>query len=386
MNSEPLNPMKKIIIIAFWLCAIQTTWSATYDIPHGGLTDHGLAATSGTLAWYFATYGSGHTYRLSDGANYYTSRPLNLPANSTLTVASSVTAVIKAGGNSSSPIYDSSLLVVGDNSTVIGRNANYNTLIIDANHLARVGINADSTTNVLIKDCTVRNTLNYYPTGSPGDKKQHLIDGDYSENLTVNHCLLRNAGYPAQNLPPPPTVTYKTVAKGVSLDWSVSGEVIYCDIANTLGASIAIAEAVTTEIGHNILQSSGLVSSMYGQPYSEDSIIGYHHTVTAGTNKAIYIRYNTIKHWGNHGIHVSGRGIHINYNTITNGFGHAIYLGDWRTPPECSGDSTITHNTVSSGTNDPTYSIKVAPYKSGTVTVSGNTGSGATYWGATCTY
>lgn len=372
--------MKNILIIACCLCATQPAWSATYDIPHGGHTDHGLNTVTGTLAWYFATYGNGHTYRLStNGANYYTSYPLTLPAGATLTVASGVTAVVKAGGNSTSPVYDSSLLVVGNGATVVGRNANYNTLVIDANHLARVGINADSKINVLIKDCTVRNTLNTYPPGSTGNKKQHLIDGDYSENLTVNHCLLRNAGYPALNI-----ANYKTVAKGVSLDWSISGEVIYCDIAYTLGASIAIAEAVTTEIGHNTLQHSGLVSSLYGQNYSEDSIIGYHNTVTAGTNKAIYIRYNTIKHWGNHGIHVSGRGIHINYNTITNGFGYAIYLGDQLTPPECSSNSTITQNAVSSGSNNPTYSIYINPYKTGTVTVSGNTGTGSIYWGATC--
>ncbi len=352
--------------------------TAIYDIPHNGLADHGQASVTGTIAWYMATYASNDIYRLSSNAEYYTSQPLIVPTNSILTVAPNVTAMIKADGNSSVPVYDKAIIVLQNGSQIFGRNDDYTTLTINANRLAKVGIDARNSTNSLIADCTVIDTLNTYTTS--GMRFQHLIDGDGTFNLTVKHCFLRNAGYPALNFE-----SYDSVARGISVCDATNPKITNCDIAYTMGSSVAIARTVGAEIEYNILEYSGRCNAVYGKSYSEDSVIGYHNTgATVGVDKRCYIRYNLIRYYGNHGIHVSGKGFHIDHNQVYDGALRAIYLGDWRTPgTECSSDSTVTYNyvEVGSGVN---YSLYFDPYQPGTIDTTGNTGEVVTYWGATC--
>jgi len=371
--------MKNLLTISLCVFVFNvSSFAVIYDIPHNGLTDHGQATVTGTIAWYMATYGINDTYRLSSNANYYTSKTLTVPSGSILTVAPNITATVKAGGNSSSPVYDNALIVLQNGAQLYGRDGNYATLTINANRLAKTGIDVRYSTNSLIADCTVIDTLNTYSTA--GMRYQHLINGDGTTNLTVDHCLLRNAGYPASNMN-----VYDSVARGISVCNATDPEVIYCDIAYTMGGSVAIAETVGAEIGHNYLQYSGRCSAVYGESYSEDSIIGYHNTgATVGVDKRCYIRYNLIRYYGNHGVHVSGIGFHIDNNEIYDGYNYAVYLGDWRSPDtECSSDSTVTYNYVEVGSN-ASYSLCFDPYEPYTISTTGNTGQVLGSWGATC--
>ncbi|MFI4911874.1 MAG: hypothetical protein ACIAQZ_09435 [Sedimentisphaeraceae bacterium JB056] len=372
--------MLKRMVVLMVLIAACSMFAAVYDIPHNSISDHGDATVQGSIAWYFSTYSINDTYRLSSSANYYTSKTLTVPSNSILTVTSGASAVIKAGGNSSSPVYDSPLIILQNGAQIYGRDDDYSTLKIDANKKARNGIDTRYATGNVIMDCTVINTLNTYSTS--GMKYQHLINGDGTTELLVDHCLLRYAGYPALNIN-----SYDSVARGISVCNSTDPEIIYCDIAYTMGSTVAIAETVGAEIGHNYMQYSGLCSSEYGESYSEDSIIGYHNTgATSGVDKRCYIRYNLIRYYGNHGVHVSGKGFHIDYNEIYGGEHCAVYLGDWRSPDtECSSDSTISNNYVKWGSSySPNYPIYINPYKNGTISVYGNTGDTTVQWGSTC--
>lgn len=362
------------------LSSLSMARATTYNISRID-ADHGDPQIAGTLAWYFVTYGPGHVYRLSSSAAYWTSRTLLLPEGATLTVADGVTAAIRAGGNTSSEVYDGYLIVVGNDTTITGRNADPNSLRFHANYKARHAIGAANSHDVVIRHCTVSDTLNTYNDGAMHN--QALIHATRSVNLTVDHCVLRRAGYPALNID-----AYDSQAGGIELSLSTGARVLNSDIAYTLGPSIAIAASVLTEIRGNILQHSGLISGLYGKAYSSDSIIGYHNTVHGlpdTEDRSVYILNNTIRYWHNHGVHVSGRGIHIQGNTITDGTFRPIYLGDWRSPDtECSSDSTITNNYVGLGDTSNVYSIWIDPYKDGTVVVSNNSGPGQTNWGETC--
>ncbi len=381
------QPRMSVLRIAVFACALLVASASTaraelIRVPHGGITDHGNPDAEGSLAWYFQVFGGDHTYELATSAAYYTSRPFVLPEGATLTVGPGVDALLKAGG--SSWALGEAVLVMTDRSAIVGRDGDYRSLVVDANLLAEIGIDARGTTGASVTDAIVRRTLNAYTTYDEDEPHQpHLIHADGSTDFTVDGCLLRNAGYPAATL-----WSIGNIGRGVSMNESVGGRVVRSDIAYTMGASIAIGHSTHSEIGHNVLQHSGLVSGEYYRPYSEDSIIGYHSAAVADTeDRATYIRHNTILHWHNHGIHVSGKGLHIDHNHIAQGAYRAIYLGDWRTPDtECSSASTITYNYVEHGYRDPNgSSIYVAPYQHGTVTVRGNTGEVETYYGCSCT-
>lgn len=353
---------------------------AAVEIPHGGILDHGDAATPGSLAWHFMAGKEGDRYALASSAVYETTRPLRLPPGTTLTVAPEVSATVRATGGESAAVYDVALLRLGSQARLQGREGEAASLIIDANRTAGVGLDAYGTTGVTVQDVTVHDTLNRYPAGDRALRMQHLINANMTSRMTIRRCHLFNAGFPALDFE-----NYESVARGISLNWSTDGLVEDCHVRGTLGGSIAIADSLRIKLLGNRLELSGRCSADYGKSYSEDSIIGYHSRLTRGLDKQVVMARNVITGWGNHGIHVSGLGFVVTGNTITDGVaGYAFYLGDWRSPKECSGRSTITDNVFGpSKATDKT--VRIGPHLKNTIILERNAGQeGATIWEEEC--
>lgn len=370
----------RIALVACVL-ALGNGLSGKILVPHGGIRDHGDIATPHSLAWHLAKCMEGDQLVLSSSKSYETTRPLHLPKGVTLTVASDVSASIKASDSADDPIYDAAVIKLESHSQLSGRVGDASALVIDANRIARLGIDADGTTGVILQNLTVRDTLNKYPAETRSLRKQHLISANLTSGIIIRRCSLSNAGFPALDFG-----HYESVARGISLNWSTDGVVEGCHIRGTLGASIAIADSLRISLLDNRLELSGRCSADYGKPYSEDSIIGYHSRLTVGQDKQIIIARNVITDWGNHGIHVSGFGFKVTGNTITDGVaGYAFYLGDWREPKECSGHSIITDN-VFGPSNATDMTVRIGPHLKDTIVLERNTGQKdtTTVWEGAC--
>jgi Right handed beta helix region len=78
--------LNRVLAIALIICLLLSqhicALGATYNIAQGGIADHANATTAHSIAWYFKTYGTGNTYVLtSSGTSYNLNKGISVPAN-----------------------------------------------------------------------------------------------------------------------------------------------------------------------------------------------------------------------------------------------------------------------------------------------------------------
>lgn len=333
-----------------------------YNIPQGGIGDHSDASVTGSIAWYFATYGDGNTYNLSTDATtagYYIANTLVVPAGCTFGETSGVNAAILA---SSGWVNDDTPYMVelgGSNCTISGIELNgqfRSKQILSVghafNHISVINVTAHKSQKV---------------------DDAHVILMSGCSYITITGCLLRRAS-----------------CDNGDLNFARKADLIYlfnnCDqitITNndlSLAASsgISLAGATNVLIDHNTIANVGLSNI---PNYISDCITSYHNG-RGTTMLNMWITYNTCYNSYNHGVHVSGYDIHVEHNTIYNcalgGWPASnIRLGDQYSPADCSAYCTIKYNyfpnNCPAGGASAVYIL--GPWKNGTVSSYGQTGN-----------
>lgn len=340
----------------------SATVGSSYTIPVGTITDHGNAATTGSIAWYLATYSGGsvaqpNTFYLQRGATYMCKQRLFIPANARISQTGTGTqALVKIDASS----YNDA----GSNREFIRMGSN--SILLHFN----IDLKWMPTNGVLI------------PAGADGAKLINItvqngkrIPGGTStliyivaNNVTVTRCQLRRAGCDATE--------ENTVQGGQMI--SVYGqdiEISHNNMAVSAQAGIGLhASAKNITINKDTIYDTGRAAA------TQDAITSYH-VGTGTTNRNISITNCLIYNNRNHGIHVSGYGYTIMWNKVYNAgysgptggytgshMGANIWLGDYKTPLDCSGNSTITNNEIGCSLGGG-YVFKVTNYHSASTTI-----------------
>ena len=341
--------------------------AATYSIPHNSISDHSDASVSGSIAWYFTQYPtSGNVFNLTSNATYYIDDSLTLPEGTTLNDTAG-SAVIRA----TSGLDDWVMLFMSNYSSV------YN-VELNGDRYPRHCICANSTTNVRIDSCTIHKTKNNYTSSYPAVPQPHVIYIKDSENAIIYNNLIRRAGCDPKLNPNDWTGKADLICAANNYNLTVKEN----DIAYALTAGVQMGHTQVAGVNDNIIQHTGL-NWLYADDYPvSDGITAYHNS---GGGGPYTIRGNTIRYYKNHGIHVSGHDIKIESNDIYSGDHRAIYLGDYKTPLECSYNILIRWNYVTEGleswVNEP---ICLKPYQPSTTDVYGNSGDNIVVYVSTC--
>jgi hypothetical protein len=341
------------------VAASTPTSGQVYTIPVGGITNHANKLTQNSIAWYFDQYGGGtvaspNTFILSESAIYLTSSPLTMPANAILKDNTGVTAEIKANftGNE--------VLLVKDHCQV------YN-----------LGVNGNFTAQPVVK--LDSGAAGVRMTGVAMQASRILADTTkftyvlYALGVTdfiVDYCTVRRAGCTDTQ------TNFKRKAQGIGLLSGNNITVKRSNIAYTASSGIAIGTATNVTIDHDTIFFTGRAI----QPeYTSDCVTSYHNG-QGSIVRNVYITNNYLHDSMNHGVHVSGRGFHILWNKFQNNGsnpitpgGTNVYVGDQRSPAECSWDIEINNNNFVNKPVNGTYTIHRSEYK-GPFYVSGNTG------------
>lgn len=296
---------------------VMSTIGTVYYIAQGGIADHSNASTLYSIAWYFATYGAGNTYILNTSSTYYAlNSKLTVPANSIFKGNSTTASEWKISAGSG--LNAGTMLAMKDSSTI-------QYLYLNATRNAGTIVNANSTKNVTIVNCTLFETKNNFTTGT--SIYTSLIMCSSSDGITIQDCLLRRAGSE------PILSTVDVKGYGI-LAWSIkNATIIRNNIAYTATCGIDITGSSTVYIDTNVISYTGqnrpsLTSGTTVGPIA-DAITAYHNWNSVNEN--LTITNNTISYAGNHGIHVSGKVLNIQNNTISNQQLSGIMVDDWRT-------------------------------------------------------
>ena len=296
---------------------VQSSIGTIYYIAQGGISDHSNASTPYSIAWYFATYGAGNTYILNTPNTYYAlNSKLTVPANSIFKGNSTTASEWKLAAGSG--LNAGTMLAMKDSSTI-------QSLCLNATRNASIIVNANSTKNVTIANCTLFETKNNFTTGT--SIYTSLIMCSSSDGITIQDCLLRRAGSE------PILSTVDVKGYGI-LAWSIkNATIIRNNIAYTATCGIDITGSSTVFIDTNVISYTGqnrpsLTSGTTVGPIA-DAITAYHNWNSLDEN--LTITNNTISYAGNHGIHVSGKVLNIQNNTISNQQLSGIMVDDWRT-------------------------------------------------------
>lgn len=330
--------------------AIQA--AASYSIPMGNIADHADASISGSIAWYFATYGGGtaaapHTFYLTSSSTYNTKKAITMPEHARLTEASGVNAAIQCDPLNWNNAHDR-LFVMKEGSYMLH-------VELRLNWKVKLGILISSADNVKVINVTVH--------GSKKVSGSTLIYATESSNLEIRDCLLRRAGCEATETNFARTGYLIHLIRGSHID------ILNNDMAVSPSSGIGFVQSTFVNIDGNTINDTGRAM----QPeYISDGITSYHGG-QGSLNRVIFIRNNTIMTSRNHGIHVSGYGISITGNHITGSTHANIYIGDQRSPQDCSADVWITGNHF--GQQGTTYSIWRKPVIASRIYISNNTGS-----------
>ncbi|HBG28040.1 MAG: hypothetical protein A2Y10_17590 [Planctomycetes bacterium GWF2_41_51] len=350
----------KLILLVLLLISADS-YAANYYISHGGISDHSNVATNGSIAWYFANYGSsGNVFYLNSSADYVIGNPITIPAGCTLdTTVGKNSRIVAGNGN------DDEVMIYVNNNTAI-----YD-LEIFGNFKARHCICATAKTGITIDNVTIHKTKNNYTSGDP---HPHLIYLTDCETIWITNCLLRRAGCnPKVN-----STSWNGEADLIRAAGSYGLNVRYNDMAYALCAGVNMGQSNQSSVIGNIITDVGQNFLYDPDFHCSDGVTAYHNlSADGGTGGPYTIRDNTIDDSGNHGIHVSGHDIKIEDNGVTDCDNRSIYVGDYKTPHECSYNITVTGNYV-------TESMKFEYYQS-PLTRSGNTGNMDVIWGETCT-
>ena len=329
--------------------------TSSYSIPAGSIVDHSDATIPGSIAWYLATYGGGtatspNTFWLTSNALYTCQKTITLPAYARISEGAGVTdAVIQCDPvNWQSAAGYNKLVTMNKGSILLH-------VELRLNWKGAIGAFASSADSIQIIDVTIQNSAK--------------IDGSYliyvseCNNILIDNCLLRRAGC---------DVNETNFARHGYLIHMIRGNnntISNNDMAVCGSSGIGFVQSTNVHIDNNFIHDTGraLIAD-----YISDGITSYHGG--DGTlNRCVFITNNTIDQSRNHAIHVSGYGMSITGNTITNSTQSNIYVGDQRTPQDCSADYWITGNSF--GSQGAVYSIYRNPVISSRIHIYTNTGS-----------
>jgi hypothetical protein len=358
----------RISVVFTIVCSL--CYSATYNIPHNSISDHANASITGSIAWYFATYPtSGNVFNLTSNATYYISNDLTLPEGTTLKDAAG-SAVIRAA----SGLDDWVMLFMRDNSSIYD-------VELNGDRYARHCICANSTTGIRIESCTLHKTKNNYTSSYSSVPQPHVIYIKDSTDAVIYKNLIRRAGCDPKLNPNEWTGKADLICASGNYNLTVKEN----DMAYALTAGVQMGNTAYAGVNDNIIQHTGL-NWLYADDYPVSDGITAYHNINEGGGGPFTIRGNMIRYYKNHGIHVSGHNIKIESNDIYSGDHRAIYLGDYKTPLECSSEILIRWNYVTEGlagwVTEPIY---LRPYDPFTTSVYGNTGDNIVVYGSTCT-
>lgn len=329
--------------------------AATYNISKGSISDHGNPNTTNSIAWYFKTKGSNHTYNLTTSGTYTIKTGLTVPSGATL--KDSTSSTLKAASNLS----DKTMIRMSNNSRLYKLN-------IDGGFHPRTIIWASGKSNVKIDECTVKNTKNNY--SSSLNRSVRLIDLGSSSSSRVHRCSLYNAGYPKQN-------SWSGTGYGVYARNASNIQVQYNSrISHVLSAGVDITNVINSTVRNNTIYETGKNYSA-GSGSAADSITGYHHSISDSTKLNMDVLDNYLYDADNHGVHVSGRDLVLDDNTVQDQRQRGLAVWDWRTPGrDWSSEVTFKDNTTETG-NGGSSSTQKQPmfidyYYTGSLTNTGN--------------
>ena len=366
------------IVLVFMMSTFGLkAFGSTYSIPHNGITDHANAAVSGSIAWHFSTYGAGHTYKLttsSSTASYGIKSELHLPENAILTsdlADAKVEALSEMNINTSFTI----MLWLEDGCTL-------SNVALDGARNASIIIRGVHKSNFTIDGCDLRNTRNYYADGFDG--RSHIVHIDDSHNALIQNCTIANAGCNPKVDPLAWSGAASSIQATDSTELTVTGNTI--DYALSHGVTFTRARNVVVSDNH--IWYAGENGRLH-QGFQTGDGVGSYHNGLGETWLNWEVTNNNIQHYGNHGMHLGGRGIRIEGNYISDGQANGISIQDWRDPHDCQKDIWIIDNYVAGYGTHPTvgtqwkYPILVdLDYLPGTIHISGTTGNTDVYWGS----
>lgn len=349
--------------------AARYAFAASYYIAQAGLPDHADPTARGSIAWYFTKYGGGNEYVLTTAPNaadaahsvYQLGRTLEVPTGAVL--RGKTLSQLKANAGLDNRV----MLELHDYSIVAN-------LDLHGSSIAGIIVRASHRVGVEIYDSTIHNTKNDYTSDAPQAQwrpRPHLIVLDACTHAYVARNILRRAGC-APKLNPE---LWDGVAAAIYAPRNTDLTVDSNDIAFTLSAGIDLTGTVGADITDNVIRDTGL-NALYPRSAEQiaDGITAYQN-LNGGRDQNIWITYNEISAYHNHGIHLSGRGVHVEHNNVHDGTFNAIRIADQRSPPDCASNFSIRHNTAQAGrANYP--SIYIDNYAPASYDVSDNSWNG----------
>ncbi|MFI4911212.1 MAG: hypothetical protein ACIAQZ_06040 [Sedimentisphaeraceae bacterium JB056] len=346
-----------IVSLVFLFAICPMTFGTVYEIYHNNIADHSDINTVGSIAWYMNEYGGYNTYKLMSSATYYCDNTLYVSGSSTLRGLSDKSSVIACSANWTSDASDY-LIRLNWASQV-------KELTIDGMWRPRYVIYSSSD-EIVADNCIIAKS-----------KKAdgcHLILFVGASDIQVTNCMLRRAACDSGE--------YNFERKADILHVNGCSQIVIGnnDMAYAAAGGISMLYCTVVRCTDNLIHNTGQSRT---SGYLGDSITGYHNGL--GTTDLNWeILRNDIWNSYNHGIHVSGYGIEIEDNAIwSTTLGAHIYIGDWKTSPDCSADCTVKNNYFDNCPATNT-SMWIKQYDSQTVTCSGNTGCTTIVWGPTC--
>lgn len=348
----------KILLV---LCVCCNCFGAWYNVSNTGISDHANASETGSLAWYLATYGGGtqtspNTFALTSSTTYVLKNTVNLPAWGRIT-ESGVNAYLRCDDNW---VDDSTheVFTMHEGSIILH-------VEIDCNWKPSLGIRGDNCNSWQLIDVTIHGTKKANPSYII-----HLASCDW---VIIRDCLLRRAGCDTNE------EYFYRVGNGIRAVDCENLTIEGCDIAVTPSAGIAMAQGKNIDIIDNYIHDTG--RAQYAG-YIQDGITSYHAGMGT-TYRHIYVSENYIWDSRNHGVHLSGYDLIVHSNVIWNSGANNIRLGDQTSPEDCTAYSSVMYNELLNKSS--MSSIDIDHYKSGTITISNNTGYTDVKWeGGTC--
>ena len=351
----------------------------TYFIQHGGIADHSDAFVEGSIARYFYEHGENNTYVLNSDAIYYLDKKIVLPANSVLIgnfyidIAPSIRANpatwITPGVGQGTPytIYKDAMIEMNSGSKIA-------FLTLHGMRAVHMIVKANNVENITIEYTTISGVMNDYISSPTVEPNLSLIAITDSNWIHINHNLLRYAGYDPHH-----------GGKVNGNSWGGSGSLIHAvrntnlvihdnDLAYALCAGVAFQGTLGASIQRNIIQHTGL-NNEYSDGsgasfYSGDALSAYSNDQAVDLN--YYLNGNVIRHYLNHGVHVSGKDILIQGNSIYGGLFNGIRISD-RFGMDCSENLVIRWNKVDGGAVYGARAIQVLDSKPESLEIHDNT-------------
>lgn len=367
--------IKRILFLMSLLFLIGVAECGVLNISEGDIQDHADASVSGSIAWFLTTFGSGHTYKLttsSEHAVYEIKSSITMPVNTVITsdIEPEIQAQIEM-----KPYQDNTNMII------MADNCELSNLTVNANRNASIAVRAVRCNNVKILNCELKDTRNYFEEGFDG--RGYGVHAWYVSGLIVDSCYIHNI---ACN-PKVDELSWEGRSSGI--DALEGSEIVVTnnEIDYVLSHGVTFTASVDVTVDDNKIWHTGENARLYVGFQTGDGVGAYHN----GLNDQWLnwnIMDNDIQFYGNHGIHVSGRGIRLERNHISDGLHNGISIQDWRDPHDCIQDVWVEDNYIAghgTGTDASAplrYPVYVnTNYKPGSIRITGITGNTDVYWG-----